>query len=126
MLRQGNECSRELVLLLRHKIARVADPNADAAGGSNEPAPVPSWSGRGRGGRGKKSKARGRGSNEPKDPLPAKSWGLHMDSSGWVDLDKLCRAMKQKNRKRGCRPKCPEAYFDKEWIVWSIMADAVM
>eukprot|EP00969_Alexandrium_andersonii_P358098 15450275-Alexandrium_andersonii.AAC.1 len=54
-LQQGFECSKELVLLLRHKIARVAAaPAAGGARGSNEPASAP-WRpgrGRGRGGRG--------------------------------------------------------------------------
>eukprot|EP00969_Alexandrium_andersonii_P206264 9112843-Alexandrium_andersonii.AAC.1 len=49
-----------------------------------------------------------------------------MDASGWVDLDDLCEAMLRNERERGYRPDCQKGVFDKDWIIWSVMADAKM
>eukprot|EP00969_Alexandrium_andersonii_P011446 498200-Alexandrium_andersonii.AAC.1 len=47
-----------------------------------------------------------------------------MDTSGWVDIEELCRAMKKNQRWRGQRPKSGRYVYDKAWIIWSLMADA--
>eukprot|EP00969_Alexandrium_andersonii_P237192 10470128-Alexandrium_andersonii.AAC.1 len=46
------------------------------------------------------------------------------DSSGWVDIEALCSAMKRHRCWRGQRPKSGQYFYDKAWIMWSLMADA--
>eukprot|EP00969_Alexandrium_andersonii_P225526 9959834-Alexandrium_andersonii.AAC.1 len=47
-----------------------------------------------------------------------------MDASGWVDLEALCSAMQRNNCRRGSRPNGGRSFYDKAWVIWSLMADA--
>eukprot|EP00969_Alexandrium_andersonii_P120736 5338384-Alexandrium_andersonii.AAC.1 len=82
MVDQGGECSRELVLVLRRKAARlrVRDPGqADSA----EPVPESELQGHGGSGRSKRGRGGGKSSDDKFGLLPTQPWGVAMDSSGW-------------------------------------------
>eukprot|EP00969_Alexandrium_andersonii_P352439 15437663-Alexandrium_andersonii.AAC.1 len=76
----GNDCSRELVLVLRRKAARLQARDPGQVG-SDEP--VPEQGSRGRGGRGRGRHGRGGGesSQDTFHLLPKKVRGIEMDAS---------------------------------------------
>eukprot|EP00969_Alexandrium_andersonii_P071721 3166385-Alexandrium_andersonii.AAC.1 len=47
-----------------------------------------------------------------------------MDASGWVDFGALRSAMKRNNCTRGSKPDAGRSFYDKAWIIWSLVADA--